>query len=304
MNTSNYQNIVIVGPTGSGKSRLALALAERISGEIISCDSVQVYRYFDIGSAKPSLEERTRIRHHLIDIVEPNDPFDAVCYAKEARQAIIDCNSRGNPAIIVGGTGLYLFSLMHDPFSNHLRTDTLLRESLNQLSNDELLERLKAKDPERATKIHPNDKFRLVRALEIITLTGEKIQPLEQKVNESVSDDYFVIKIFPLRHVLHENIAKRSGEMISDGLLAEVEALMAKGFTASKPMQSIGYKQVGDHLQGLITREEIPEKIIYATRQYAKRQYTWFKKLPHHVMLETPELTGNVLQGILKNFSK
>lgn len=272
--------LVICGPTGSGKSALALAVAEAVGGELISCDSVQVYRGFDLGAAKATAAERAAVPHHLIDVADWRDDFDAAGYSALAQAALQDIARRGKVAIIVGGTGLYLRALLAQEFHQNLPKDAQLRRELLALPTDELARRLAVADPIRAAAIHANDRVRLVRALEIVTLIGQPVSSLAPAVTPADAPQATATIILdPSRSALHQAIAARTDQMLKMGLLDEVRALRAAGVTAScKPMQSIGYKQCTDHLSGAVSADELPDLIKAATRQYAKRQTTWFKK--------------------------
>ncbi|MEZ4742066.1 MAG: tRNA (adenosine(37)-N6)-dimethylallyltransferase MiaA [Bdellovibrionota bacterium] len=300
--TINY--LTIVGPTGSGKSSLAKKIAAKIDGEIISCDSVQIYKGFNIGSAKDSIKERKGIPHHLIDIAHWSEDFDASQYASLARKAIEQICNRGKIAIVVGGTGLYLRALLGDNFHT-LPTDPLIRSQIQELSNSDILKKLEKTDPQRAREIHPNDRVRLVRALELATVLQK---PLAQAIN--LSQDTFYTKpkiqlfINPERSYLHKRIAARTTDMLQKGLIDEVKELLKEGCPQNvKPMQSIGYAQVIHMLNGKIAKENLEEKIIFATRQYAKRQCTWFKKINDKCTLYTEELNDSIIKKIFRQIA-
>lgn len=271
--------IAILGATGSGKSSFAEDLAVKHNGEIVSCDSVQIYRGFDIGSAKPSLTTRTQIRHHLIDILDWQDSFDAAQYRKAARQAIIDISARGHLPIVVGGTGLYFRSLIGETFHD-LPHNPDLRQELAQRGPDENLADLQARDPERARSLHPNDHFRIQRALEIAILTGRTFADAtaERAGEVFLPTRTFVRRLPPTD--LRTRIAERTDRMLADGLIGEVESLLKSGCPAAcKPMQSIGYKQVCALLAGTLAQKDLRQKIIEATWQYARRQKNWNRRL-------------------------
>lgn len=263
--------ICIGGPTASGKSSLAMRIAQELGGEIVCGDSVQIYRGFDIGSAKPTPDEMKLVPHHLFDICDWSQTYDAFSYARDARRVILEIASRGKTPIVVGGTGLYLRALMGDAFDSGPH-DPVLRAELNLQTSAELMHELQETDPVRAAQIHEHDHFRLARAVEVARLGG----------GTGVSELWFperLILCSPERAQLHSNIAQRVAIMLENGLIAEVESLLAQGCTReAKPMQSIGYKQVAAFLHGELSREELPSRILFATRQYAKRQCTWFKR--------------------------
>jgi len=274
--------VVVGGPTASGKSALALDLAKAIGGAIVCCDSVQLYRGFDIGSAKPTSLERATVPHFLFDILEWHDPFDAAAYARAAKSVMAETKQRGLIPVIVGGTGLYLRALLGDAWDDDVPSDQDLRSKLGERESLDLYGELKSMDPRRAGELHPNDRFRVIRALEINILTGSNVRA--RKPDNTLPTNHVMIFLNPDRQVLHDRIAKRAKTMITDGLIAEVDRLLAAGVDpGSKPMQSIGYKQVVGMRQGVLTAAKLEEKIIFATRQYAKRQVTWFKKVHHHL---------------------
>ncbi len=278
--------IAILGPTASGKSSLGLQLAEHLMKngrpvEIVACDSVQIYRGFDLGSAKPSQDEQAAIPHHMIDIRDASENFDAATYKNLAAQAIREIQARDHIPILIGGTGLYFRALSNNQQFHDLPHDAELRHSLAQLSNNELHEQLKKIDPERAAAIHPHDHFRLARAMEIATLKTRSSAPFMPK-GEFTAPHFFTIIRNPDRKKLHERIARRAQQMLQIGLLEEVEELLKNGAPRDcKAMQSIGYRQCVEYLQGEIPKSELADRIIFATRQYAKRQCTWFKKVPY-----------------------
>jgi tRNA dimethylallyltransferase len=271
--------IVIAGPTASGKSALALELAEQIGGEIVGCDSVQLYRGFDIGSAKPNAEEMNRVPHHLIDVVDWHEDYDAARYGKNARSAIEQIIVRKKVPIVVGGTGLYLRALLQEAFHDDLPSDDSLRAELQLETSEDLYKRLKSCDPKRAAEIHANDRFRVIRAIELNVLLGGPVHEKLAKHEEATNTDALIFILDPERRILHERIAARTKQMLNGGLLEEVSSLLKSGVSAvCKPMESIGYKQAAAFLSGDLSEDLLAEYITVATRQYAKRQCTWFRK--------------------------
>ena len=269
--------IVIYGPTASGKSKAATILAKKIDGEIVACDSVQIYKDFNIGSATPSLQEQKEVKHHMINLLSYEKKYDASDYSKDAKKTIYDIKERKKIPIVVVGTGLYYRALLEEDF-HLLPSCEKLRAQLNSLSKEELYQKLSQKDPKRAQQIHPNDKFRLARALEIFTLTNKTFSNLT--ATEIPKSNPLTIFIHPERKDLHQRIEKRCGEMLMNGWIEEVENLLKKGCKPeAKPIQAIGYKQIIEGIKNNQPFSETKNKIIYATRQYAKRQITWFKKL-------------------------
>ena len=288
--------ISIIGPTASGKSKLALQLAKKFNGEIVNCDSVQLYKGFNIGSAKPNLLEQNQVKHHLIDCLEWNEPFDAAKFSLLAQNKIRGIFSRGKLPIVVGGSGLYLRSLWSQKFHT-LPSDKKLRQELNARDFQSIYDELKIKDPKRAADLHPKDKFRTVRALEINILTGKSVA--ENLTNEKELPEFppcFVIMMQPDREVLRKKIQLRIIEMLEEGFVSEVKGLLNQGCSKdAKPMQSIGYKQVVAYLDGEIEESDLASKIAYATAQYAKRQYLWYKKINADIYLKDPKESDVVM---------
>ena len=280
--------IAVVGPTASGKSDVAMQLAESLGGEIVCCDSVQLYRGFDIGSAKPSRDDRLRIPHHLFDRFAWDEECDAAIYADEARVVISEVLQRGRVPIVTGGTGLYLRALVGENWDEGLPKDEVLRAKLNERASDDLFTELRDRDPERAKALHPHDRFRVIRALEINILSGAPVP--RTVVPESRVRDYLTLIMEPARELVRERIAIRVQKMLELGLVDEVRSLIENGVgTSSKPMQSIGYKECVAYLSGSLSESELALAITMATRQYAKRQATWFKKVMRDITL-TSEL--------------
>ncbi len=273
----NRRYLAIIGATASGKSDLALRLAQQYGGELVNCDSVQIYRGFDIGAAKPNAEERALVPHHLVDALSWDEDFDARKFAARADAAITEIRSRGKVPIVVGGTGLYLKALWQEGFHD-LPKDGAMREELNLMSLSELRAELNHIDNARSQEIHDNDRLRLQRAVEVARLLGHSIKDLHAPLSKR--SEAFVISMNCPRAVLQERIMVRSRKMLSEGLIEEVRGLIGQGVPASaKPMQSIGYHQVLAFLRGDLSHQQLQEDIIIATRQYAKRQETLFKKI-------------------------
>lgn len=286
--------LIVQGPTASGKSELAIHLAERFSGEIVNADSMQVYRSMDIGTAKPSAAQRQRISHHLLDIVDPDQTFSAADFCREAEKVLVDIASRGKKIIVCGGTGLYIRALTKGLMDSPAG-DAALRAELIDLANREgtepLYRRLSEVDPVSAARIHPNDQVRIVRALEVYQMTGRPISELRGEHRfGTVRYDYCKIGLSIDRESLYEKINNRVDSMIGQGFIEEVKTLLAKGYPSSlKPMRSIGYRQVCDYLDGAITLEEAIQVMKRDTRRYAKRQLTWFNQDAEIKWIEYPE---------------
>jgi tRNA dimethylallyltransferase len=273
---------VIAGPTASGKSAVGLALAERTGGEIVSADSQQVYRHFDIGTAKPTPEELARVPHHLISIVEPGEPFSAGRYQELADAAIADIVRRGRRPIVLGGTGLYLRILLHGLIPGPLPDAALrvrLKEDVRARGLPALYADLQRVDPATAASLRPTDAMRILRALEIHAQTGRPAS--EQRQAHAFADCRYGYRLFvlnPPREALYQAIDARTRRMFTGGLVREVERLVALGHGAAAPMKSVGYAQALQVLQGASTVEDAIAAAARATRHYAKRQWTWFRK--------------------------
>ena len=277
--------VIIAGPTAVGKTESSIRLAKAINGEIISADSMQVYKRMDIGSAKIMPEEMQGIRHHLIDVLEPTEEFNIVRFQTMAKKAVQEIVSNGKIPILVGGTGFYIQSLLYDiDFKEEENIDTTLRESLQHFADtngkEVLHERLKEIDPESAEAIPPGNVKRVIRAIEFYETHHEKISShnKEQKEKESPYNFAFFV-LTDERPVLYERIDKRVDSMLKNGLIDEVKALQAEGLTRSHiSMQGLGYKEILAYLEGEITLEEAIYILKRDTRHFAKRQITWFKR--------------------------
>ncbi len=272
----------MAGPTAAGKSALALRLARERGGEIVSCDSLQVYRGLDVGSAKPAAEERHLVRHHLVDVVDPDAAFSAADYARRARAALREIAQRGALPIVAGGTGLYLRALLQGLFEGPPRDATLRRriEGLATRFGDARLHRLLVRvDPEAAARIAPRDRVRVVRALEVYRLTRQRLSDHHRVAPAALAGfSLRVLVLDPPREVLRAAVERRTREMFERGLLAEVADLLAQGYAPElRPLQAIGYRQALEVLAGRCTPEQAQRDIVTATMRYAKRQRTWFR---------------------------
>jgi tRNA dimethylallyltransferase len=280
--------IVISGPTCCGKSKLAMELAQAMDGEIISADSMQVYRGMDIGTAKATLEERLLVPHHLIDIRDVHESFNVVDFYYEARQACQQILDRGNVPIVAGGSGFYLHALLYGPPSGPPSVPEVrkaLEKEMEQLGSEALYARLAELDPQYARSITKNDKQKIVRALEIITLTNKKVSKLSWKGRRKPQNyDFRCWFLHRPKDKLYERIDKRCEKMLKDGFLEEVKRLEQQGLRQnSSASQAIGYRQALDFLQTSQSPEEYEQFVKnfkQATRHYAKRQFTWFRKEP------------------------
>lgn len=273
--------VAVVGPTAVGKTRLGIEIANRFNGEVISGDSMQVYKGMDIGTAKVTREEMRGIPHHMIDIKDPEDGFSAADFQHDVQRLINEISSRGKLPILVGGTGLYIQATLFDfNFSSRKRDEGVIRDLERQAEAygyQHLYERLRKLDPEQAKKIHPNNSRRLIRALEIIETTGKRMSTLaEEQVTESPFQP-MLIGLSMNREVLYERINDRVDQMIRDGLVEEVKGFYERGLADHQSMQAIGYKEFIPYFRGEISLEKAVELLKRNSRRYAKRQFTYFR---------------------------
>lgn len=289
--------IVLVGPTSVGKSSLAIALAERAGGEILTADSMQVYRGLDIGTAKPGAEERRRVRHHLLDLVDPDQSFTAADYARLASAAIADIRRRGHLPIMVGGTGLYVRALLRGLFDGPGEERSIrnaLRREATRAGVLALYGRLQVLDAEAAAAIHPNDLFRIVRALEVLIISGRPISALRaegRKHDKPVPGPVLRFGLERQRQELYQRIETRVEEMMARGFLDEVRGLLDRGHPpALKPMRAIGYRHMIEYLEGRTNLDDAVACLKRDTKRYAKRQLTWFR---HEEGLEWHRVEGS-----------
>ena len=299
--------IVICGPTASGKTALSIELAKKINGEIVSADSMQIYKDMDIGTAKPTKEEMEGIQHYLLDFVSPEERYSVAQFKQDAKKAIKEIINKGKTPIVVGGTGLYVDSLIYEIEYNDIKLDEEYRKKLEKMAEEQGLEELYKKaleiDQEAMKKISPNDKKRIMRVLEIYHSTGKtKTEQEKESRKNPVEYDYRVYAINWDREILYQRINKRVDIMIEQGLIEEVKEILNKYDKFPTAMQGLGYKEVVDYLNGIYTKEEMIEKIKLETRRYAKRQLTWFRKNKQTIWLDgTNDIQNNVniiLEGI------
>ena len=293
--------IAIVGPTGTGKTDLALALAERIDAEIVNADSRQVYRGLDIGSAKPTAAERARVPHHLFDVVDPDESFDCARYRDLARAMLADIESRGRNAVLVGGTGLYLKVLRHGLFAGP-RRDAELRGRLEALEVAEpgaLHARLARVDPDAARRLHPHDRVRLIRALEVCELTGRPMSAWQAEHGFRAAEiDCRMIGLALERKALYARIDARCRRMIDEGLVDELRGLYERGYSSDVPaLGSIGYREIGRYVRGECDLDAAVADMARATRHFAKRQLTWFRADPTVEWLDAAAANAEDLAG-------
>jgi tRNA dimethylallyltransferase len=295
--------LAIIGPTAVGKSRLALALAGKLGGEIVSIDSRQAYCRIDIGTAKPSKSDREKIPHHLVDVLELDEKNDAERFAHMARIAVRDIFERTRLPILVGGSGLYLHALLNGFFEVGLDPGERAQfaESVGQIPTPALFRRLEANDPESARRIHRNDRYRIVRALEVYALTGVPLSEHFRRQDAEASREHFDCRKIGLtvpRQILYERINERTKNMLDGGWIEEVERLLDEGADPGWPgLRSLGYPEVISLVRGEHSRQETYERVARLTRRYAKRQVTWFRKVEGVVWFDAlrPDLEERVL---------
>jgi tRNA dimethylallyltransferase len=306
--------IVIAGPTGVGKTGVAIALAKRIGGEIVGADSRQIYRYMDIGTAKPTPAERARVPHHLIDIRNPDEDYSAAEYARDASVAIRDIHACGEIPLLVGGTGLYIHAVLYGIFEGPGRDETF-RSEMHALAKERgpvyIHQKLLQVDPETALRLHPHDLTRVIRALEVYHLTGKPISEQQSCATAPIAEYrscFFVITAE--REILYERIDTRVDQMITQGLVEEVRGLLKRGYHANlNSMNSVGYKEIIEFLSG---KQDLPSTIRLIkqnTRRYAKRQLTWFRKYQDNFWIcpeksETIEDTVNTCMRVISHWQQ
>jgi len=276
--------VVVLGPTASGKTALALSIARRFNGEIVNCDSVAMYREFEIGTAKPTPAERAEVPHHLLDCVDPLAEMTAGEYARQARQMVREITERQHLPIVVGGTGLYLRALLEGLFAGPPRSEKLrkrLRQRAEERGKYHLHHILRRLDSAAAARIHANDTPKLIRAIEVCLASRQPMTKLWQQGRELLTGFRILrLGLNPEREALYARINERAARMFDRGLIAETEALLAKYGTAARPLSSLGYKQAIQFLRGDLDRDAARRAAQQAHRNYAKRQMTWFRREP------------------------
>lgn len=272
--------IAIVGPTASGKTKMAIEMAQKLDTEIISADSRLVYKGFDIGTAKPTKEEQLLIKHHMIDVVEPEYDFSVADFADGASKVISELHAKNKVPIVVGGTGLYFRILLENYDMPRVEANPKLRAELENLSNDELFEKLSNIDKISAEKIHQNNRVRVIRALEVSLTTGKPFSSIKG-VKENKYDVEWVFPEIESREILYNRINIRVDMMIKDGLVDETKNLLLKHGRIKNLVNTIGYQEIIQYLDGNISIENAIEQIKQNTRRYAKRQLTWFRRNPN-----------------------
>lgn len=313
MNTEKKPLLILTGPTAVGKTALSIQLAKAVGGEIVSADSMQVYRHMDIGSAKVTEEEMEGIPHYLIDVLDSQDDFNVATFQTLARQAMDEIYSHGNIPIITGGTGFYIQALLYDIDFKENNEKNPIRKELEQLAKElgdkapgALYEKLSHIDPEAARQIHANNIKRVIRAIEYFEQTGEKISEHNEEMHQKESPYNFLYYVLTRdRKTLYERIDKRVDIMIANGLVKEIEKLKAMGcHRGQTSMQGLGYKEILDYLDGSCTLDEAVYILKRDTRHFAKRQLTWFRRERDVRWLDLDRYQGNtdlILKDILKD---
>lgn len=281
--------VVILGATGSGKTALSLSIAEKFGGEIVNCDSVALYREFEIGTAKPTPAERTTVPHHLFDLVEPTGHITAGEYARQARNILQEIKTRSRLPIVVGGTGLYLRALLEGLFAGPQRSEDMrqrLRESCESKGADYLHRVLRRLDLAAADRIHANDTAKLIRAIEVCLASRDKMTDLWKQGRDPLKDFRILrLGLNPERQALYQRINQRAAHMFVEGLIEETQQLLEKYGDAAGPLASLGYRQSVQFLQGQLNREAAIASAQQSHRNYAKRQMTWFRREPDVIWL-------------------
>jgi tRNA dimethylallyltransferase len=279
--------ILLAGPTGVGKTELSLELAGALRTEIVNADSMQVYRHMDIGTAKPTTEQRARVPHHLLDVITPDEPFDAATYLEQAQPVIEELRCKGKAPLVVGGAGLYLKTLVHGICAAAPGAAVIKRQLLDEIELfglDHLYRELLRVDPDSGARLHPHDRQRIVRALEVYRIGGQPLSAWQAEHGFRQSR-YRTVKVFLTRprDELYARINQRVPAMLAQGFLEEVRSLLDQGYGPElKPMQALGYRELVQHLQGRISLDQALQNIKSATRHYAKRQLTWFRADPEY----------------------
>ncbi|MBO4725903.1 MAG: tRNA (adenosine(37)-N6)-dimethylallyltransferase MiaA [Firmicutes bacterium] len=288
--------ICVCGPTAVGKTKYAIELAKAVSGEVVSADSMQLYKFMDLGSAKPTAEEQAEVPHHLVDFVDPRDGFSVAEYQKCAKEAIADIFSRGKTPVISGGTGLYISSLIYDMDFGSAPKDDEFRQSLTELAKEKggehLLEMLREVDPAAAERIHPNNVKKIIRAIEVATGTGKGIPAFEESFKPTGDYGYLLIGLMRDREELYARIDKRVDILVEMGLEKEIRGLLNMGLTADDiSMKGIGYKEIIGYFNGEYDFDEAVRLVKRNTRHYAKRQMTWLRRYKEMHWVNLSELS-------------
>lgn len=307
--TDKIPVVVVAGPTASGKTSLAIDIAKHFDGEIVSADSMQIYKYMDIGTAKPTSAERAECVHHLIDFIEPDYDYSVAEYVEDAHEVIADIHRRGKLPVICGGTGLYINSLINDIAFGEPDCDQALRDELRELAEEKggeyLIDMLREFDSVSADRLHPNNLKRVIRAIEFYKLSGKPISEHQEETKRTESRYRPIMFLIDRdRAELYDRINRRVDMMIEDGLLAEVKRLMDMGYTKSlNSMKGIGYKEIMDYYNGEYSLDEAIEAVKHGSRRYAKRQLTWFRRDERIIMLKPETASETAIEMIKKSLS-
>ena len=301
--------IIIVGPTAVGKTNLSIKLAKKLNAEVISGDSMQVYKGMDIGTGKVTEKEMEHIPHHMLNILHPDDPFSVADYQKRVQRTISDLNKRNITPLLVGGSGLYIQAVLYDyVFSNQKRDETLTKQleaRLETEGNLALYEELQQVDPVQAENIHPNNKRRLIRALEVYQATGKTLSERQSEQSKTSKYDYYIIGLKMDRETLYEQINQRVDTMIQNGLVEEVKYLYKQGYENTQAMKAIGYKELIPYIKGETDLDAAVQLLKRNSRRYAKRQYTWFKnQMNIHWYDVTNTKYDKIVDNIIKDMSE
>ena len=304
LESSNQKIVVICGPTGIGKTELSLSLAGAFHGSIVSADSMQIYRYMNIGTAKSSPEEMDRIPHYMINVVNPDDSFDAVVFYKKGHQALNEIFDLKRVPFVVGGTGFYIKALLHGLFEAKPVDPEVIKKLKYDADADgiqSIYDRLAVCDPEAAARIHPNDAYRVIRALAVFEMTGKPMTEFQQAHGfKETPFDVLKICLSLERDALYERINRRVDRMVAEGLLDEVKNLLERGFGENlRPMQAIGYRHMVDYIKGHSDWDETIFTLKRDTRRYAKRQLTWFRK-DKEMIWKAPEDVDDIKASVRK----
>ncbi len=293
-----------MGPTASGKTSTSIKVAKRLNGEIISADSMQIYKEMNIGTAKPSMEERDGIKHYLMDVVSPNEVYNVTLYKKMAEEAIEEILQKGKVPIIVGGTGLYVSTLINGIEFSEVEEDVEYRNEMQRIADEKgvayLHEELRKVDSIAAENIDMNNVRRVIRALEIFKVTGKTKTQLDEESRKETKYEYIVYGINTPREELYERINARVDQMIEEGLIDEVKQLLEKYELSKTALQGLGYKEVKEYLEEKISFEEMIEKLKMETRRYAKRQLTWFRREEKIKWYSLEEMTEKIINEYIK----
>ena len=308
IDSNEHKVLLIVGPTAVGKTELSLQLAELLNGEIVSADSRQVYRYMDIGTAKPTAEERRRAPHHFIDVRTPDQYYSAGEYGREARRCISEIQARGRMPIVVGGSGFYIRALVDGLFAPKISDPHVKekwRQAIRQNGVKAVFRQLQKIDPQTAAKLHPNDRQRVVRALEVWELSGKPISSFRKGEEVPADFDPVFVGLNRERPKLYERIERRVDAMLDAGLVQEVRRLLEMGYGLQyNALRTVGYQEVFQYLNGELSSEAMADKVKMNTRRYAKRQLTWFRRDERIRWFSLDEFSiENILKSVMIEFS-